>query len=145
MQLQGNASLLGVKLNLLDLIRPYQAELLRRRMDPSRIRRRMVRTGSEWERLAARLPDELQELLDRLANGNLGGTVNLEGIDRTANRLAVTALTTALFTGSARLWAQGVPPRTRSGMSIPGAAGTVAAGLVAVSVLRAARRSGGLG
>lgn len=143
-QLQGNAALLGVKLDLVDLIRPYQAELLGRRMDPRRLQRRMVRAGGEWERLIARLPDELEELLDRLAAGGLAGSVSVDGLDRTANRLAVTALTTALFTGSARLWAQGVPPRTRSGVSIPGAAGTVAAGLVAVSVLRAARRSGGL-
>jgi ubiquinone biosynthesis protein len=144
-QLQGNAALLGVRLDLVELIRPYQAEFLRRRMDPDTIRRRLMRAGGEWERLAARLPDELQDLLDRLSSGTISGTVTVDGLDRTANRLAVTALTTALFTGSVRLWTQGVPPRTRGGVSIPGAAGTAIAGLVAASVLRAARRNGGLG
>lgn len=143
-QLQGNAVLLGVRLDLVALIRPYQAELLERRLSPRRLARRALRAGSEWERLAARLPEELDAVLEQAAQGRLGGHLTVEGLDRTANRLAVTVLTTALFTGSVRLWAQGAAPRTRRGISIPGAVGTLTSGVVAASVLRAARRSGGL-
>lgn len=66
------------------------------------------------------------------------------GLDRNVNRLVYAALAAALFSGAARLWANGVAPKVR-GVSIPGAVGTLAAGAFAMRLLRASKRAGGIG
>ncbi len=144
MQLQGDLVLVGADLRLPDALDGYMQKIVRQRMSPKRLARHAQRTAKDWDRFLSQAPRELGAILESIRMGELDVPLRIDTLDRTVNRLVHGILAAALFSGSAQMWSRGTPPHTRRGVSIPGAVGTLASAAVAVRVLRASRRSGGL-
>jgi ubiquinone biosynthesis protein len=143
-QLQGNLSLAGAELRVQEAIEGYTDQLVKKRVSPERMLRRARRTGHDWDRLLQQAPRDIAAILEAVRSGDLDVPVRLDMLDRSVNRLVYGILAAALFSGASNLWARGTPPLTKRGMSIPGAAGTVASAVLAVRALHAIRRSGGV-
>ncbi|GMR03118.1 MAG: AarF/ABC1/UbiB kinase family protein [Acidimicrobiia bacterium] len=143
-QLQGLLSLTGYDISVVEVLQPHMAMIAAKRFAPKRMLRHAKRTAKDWEYLIDTLPRDVAAILEGVKAGRIEVPLNVEGLDRNVNRLVYAALAAALFTGSARLWASRVPPRIGD-MSLPGAVGTISAGLFAIRLLRSARRSGGIG
>jgi ubiquinone biosynthesis protein len=143
-QLQGDLELAGAGLRIPEAFDGYLNEIIRQRLSPERMLRRARRTAHGWERLAQQAPREISTILEAVRMGELDVPLRLDALDRSVNRLVYGILAAALFGGSSNLWARRTPPLTKGGMSIPGAAGTIASAAFALRLLRAARRSGGV-
>ncbi len=135
---------MGYDVSIGEVLRPYASMFASKRFAPKRMLRHARRTAKEWERLADTFPDDVSAILQGVRSGQIDVPLTIDGLDRNVNRLVYAALAAALFTGSARLWSTRVPPRVGD-MSIPGAIGTISAGLFAFRLLRSARRAGGIG
>jgi ubiquinone biosynthesis protein len=144
-QLQGDLALAGAELRIQDAVGDYLQDLIRQRLSPERMLRRAQRTAHDWDRLAQQAPRDITAILQAVRLGELDVPLRLDKLDRNVNRLVHGILAAALFSGASNLWARQAPPLTKRGTSIPGAVGTAAAALIAVRVLRASRRSGGVG
>lgn len=143
-QLQGLLAESGYDISVIEVLRPYTATIAAKRFAPKRMLRHAKRTAKDWERLVDTFPGDVAAILDGVKAGRIEVPLSVEGLDRNVNRVVYAVLAAALFTGSARLWATRVPPRIGD-TSIPGAIGTISAGVFAVRLLRSARRSGGIG
>jgi len=143
-ELQGMLSTTGYDVSISEVLQPYGSMIASKRFAPKRLLRHAKRTATEWEHLLDTLPGDVSSILQGIKSGRIDVPLTVDGLDRNVNRLVYAALAAALFTGSARLWSSRVPPRVRD-ISIPGAIGTVSAGMFAIRLLRSARRSGGIG
>jgi len=144
-QLQGDLSIAGAGLRIPEALHGYESLIIRRRVSPERLLRRARRSGHDWDRLVQQAPRDVSAILAAVRMGEMDVPLRLDSLDRNVNRVVYGLLAAALFSGSSNLWARRVPPLTRNGTSIPGAAGTLASAALAVRLLRAARRSGGVG
>ncbi len=143
-ELQGMLAETGYDVSIGEVLRPYASMIASKRFAPKRMLRHARRTAKEWEHLADTFPDDVSAILQGVRSGQIDVPLTIDGLDRNVNRLVYAALAAALFTGSARLWSTRVPPRVGD-MSIPGAIGTISAGVFAFRLLRSARRVGGIG
>ncbi len=115
---EGMARDLDPSLDPIDAIRPFALKLyLQRLSDPRYLTRDLVRTARGYVELAERLPRDLSRSLGDLARGELGVRVEVTGMERSirerarsANRLALAALVSALLIGSAWLVGHGEGP-----------------------------------
>jgi ubiquinone biosynthesis protein len=144
-QLQGDLAMAGAQLRIQDAVSDYLEELIRQRLSPERMARRARRTAHDWDRLLQQVPRDLTAILEAVRLGELDVPLRVDTLDRNVNRLVHGILAAALFSGASNLWARQAPPLTKRGTSIPGAVGTIASAVIAVRVLRASRRSGGVG
>jgi len=143
-ELQGMLAATGYDVSITEVLRPYGSMIASKRFAPKRLLRHAKRTATEWEHLLDTLPGDVSAILQGIKSGRIDVPLTVDGLDRNVNRLVYAALAAALFTGSARLWSSRVPPRVGD-ISVPGAIGTVSAGLFAFRLLRSARRAGGIG
>jgi ubiquinone biosynthesis protein len=143
-QLQGMLVQSGVDLRVIDVLAPYQSMIAAKKFAPDKLMRRARRRTRDWERLVDTLPGEATAILQGLRSGQVDVPLRVEHLDRNVNRLVQAIITAALFSGSARLWSARVPP-VAGDLSVPGAVGTVTATYLAARLLRASRRSGGIG
>ncbi len=144
--LEGTSKLLNPQFNLMDVIRPYQRVMLRRRLSPRRQLRKARSWFREMERLMQVLPRGIGEILRQVQSGNFDVHLDHRGLETSVNRLVLGMLTSALFLGSALLLSRDVPPVLPlwGGVSIPGAAGGIVSVALAVRLLRAINKSGHL-
>ena len=143
-ELQGMLAETGYDVSIGEVLRPYGSMIASKRFAPKRMLRHAKRTAREWEHLADTLPGDIAAILQGIRSGRIDVPLTVDGLDRNVNRLVYAALAAALFTGSARLWSTRVPPRVGD-ISVPGAIGTISAGIFAIRLLRSARRAGGIG
>ena len=143
-QLQGMLVETQVDITVTEVLSPYASQIAAKRFAPQRLVRNLQRSARDWENLLDTFPVEVAAILEGVRKGQIDLPLNVRGLDRNVNRLVYAALAAALFSGAARLWANGVAPKVR-GVSIPGAIGTVTAGAFAVRLLRASKRAGGIG
>jgi ubiquinone biosynthesis protein len=127
-----------------DLLQPYYVKAMKRRFSPEKLLHKLQRSYRDWERLIDVLPRELADVLHYLRNGNLDIHLEHRRLDAVVNRLVYGILSAALFLGSCQLWSQEIPPMIGE-ISIIGASGCIAALFLAFRLLRAIKRSGGLG
>ncbi len=143
-QLQGMLVETGVDITVTEVLSPYATQIAAKRFAPQRLARNVQRSARDWENLFDTFPVEVAAILEGVRKGQIDLPLNVRGLDRNVNRLVYAALAAALFSGSARLWANNVAPRVGN-VSVPGAVGTVAAGAFAFRLLRASKRAGGIG
>ncbi|MDJ0791967.1 MAG: AarF/UbiB family protein [Acidimicrobiia bacterium] len=143
-QLQGMLVETKVDITVTEVLSPYASQIAAKRFAPQRLARNIQRSARDWENLIDTFPVEVAAILEGVRKGQIDLPLNVRGLDRNVNRLVYAALSAALFSGSARLWANDVSPKV-GGISLPGAVGTIAAGAFAVRLLRASKRAGGIG
>jgi ubiquinone biosynthesis protein len=103
----------------------------------------MQRTWQDWDRLVQALPRDFSDIIRRVRKGTLDVHLDHRRLDAVINRLAHGMLTAAVLIGSAQILSSKVPP-TVFGVSIVGLLGILTGLALALALLRAIRRSGGL-
>jgi len=141
--LEGTSRNLSPQFSLAELLEPWQAKAMQRRLSPQRIFGRLQHAWSDWSRLGEALPRDLSDILTQIKRGRFDVHLEHRRLEQTVNRLVLGILSAALFMGSAQLWSREVPPLV-SGVSVPGAAGCGAAVLLGFRLLKAIRSTGNL-
>ena len=143
MQMEGTARQLNPSFSLMDALQDYRLDLLRQRVSPDRISRQMMRVYRDWSRLGKAVPREIAELLTLVRTGQLEVKVSHTGRDRQVNRGLLTLLIAATLLASGIILALAALP-LHHGASLIGVIGLVVAAILALVLLRAIWKSGGL-
>ena len=96
-----------------------------------------------WKRLITNMPRVLDGMLGDITQRNLLVQLQVGGLDKVVNRIVYGLVTTATILASAMLWSANVPPRLFD-VSVIGISGTVFGMLLAMRLLYAIHRSGGV-
>jgi ubiquinone biosynthesis protein len=141
--LEGSARLLSRDFSLIELLNPYVQKRLVHQLSPEHLLQQLRRSYRDWTRLLNALPRELTDILGRVRKGTFDVNLEHRRLDTVVNRVVYGILTASLFLGSTMMWSRQAPP-TIYGVSLFGAAGAVAAVVLAWRLLRAIKKEGGL-
>lgn len=141
--LEGTARNLSPEFNLAELLEPWQAKAIQRRLSPKRVFGRLQHAWNDWSRLGESLPRDLSDIITQIKRGRFDVHLEHRRLEQTVNRLVMGILTAALFMGSAMLWSRNVKP-TLWDVSIPGAVGCTAAAVLGLRLIKAIRGTGNL-
>ncbi len=130
--LEGTARSLDRSVSLMELLRPYCEDMVRRRASPRAQARRVIATTRDWIRLGERLPRILDDATRKLERGQVRVDLVHSGLEATVNRLISGILCAAMLLGGCVLWALKAPPVV---FGIP-LVGVAATGLALVHGLR---------
>jgi ubiquinone biosynthesis protein len=142
-ELEGTAQQLSPEFSLAEVLRPFYATMLRRRLSVRRILARLQHAYRDWERLVQSLPRDLGDVLKRVRDGTFSVHLDHHHIDPVINRLVLGIVTAALVLGSSLLWSMKAPPTIR-GISVFGGAGYLLALYLGFRLLRAIKKSGNI-
>ena len=138
--LEGTARELNPKFAITELLQPYQANIVRRRMAPDRLMKKARRNLTDWNRLVEMAPRDLADILSQVKRGKFEVHLEHRKLDSVVNRLVMGILSAALFVGSSFILSAKVPPLVQ-GVSIVGALGCTAAVFMGFLLVRAIQRS----
>lgn len=141
--LEGTSRLLSPRFNLIEVMQPYQRQMVYRRLSPARQVRRLRRFYGEVQRLMDVLPRGLIDILQQVQTGKFDVHLDHRGLEPSVNRLVVGMLSSALFVGSSMMLSQRVPPVVQN-ISILGAAGCAVSIALGLRLFRAINKSGHL-
>jgi ubiquinone biosynthesis protein len=136
--LDGSANELSPAFNLMEILDPFQRQMLRDRFRPKRWLGKWRRGFHELERVLGRAPRDIESLFRRLRSGRLEIKMDHRNLQAAVNRLVAGILTGALFLGSSLLWSRQIPPLL-FGASLPGVLGCSAAVAMGLMILLAIR------
>lgn len=142
-QLQGLLEESGSQLTLTELLKPFAIRLKKERMSPQLLLRTAARTAHRWERLLEVMPGDLTRMFEAGSEGQLRVPLDVSGIDRPVNRLAMALIGSAAILGSSTMMSRRVQP-VIGRISIPGAAAGVMSIIITRQIIRGVHRSGGL-
>ena len=141
--LEGTGRLLDPDFNLWELAQPYYRQIIERRYAPDKLLRTVTRTYRDWRRLLTNFPREVADLLQNISRGELQVRLQVGGLDQVVNRVVYGVIAAAIILASSLLWSTNVPPRLFD-VSIVGVLGVVFGIALALRLLYAIHRSGGL-
>lgn len=139
--LEGTARELSPKFDIIQILRPYQSKIIRRRMAPDRLLRKAKRNITDWNRLIEIAPRDLADILSQIKRGKFDVNLEHRKLDSVANRLVMGILSAALFVGSSLILSFKVPPIVQ-GVSVVGALGCTGAIFMGFLLAREIKRSG---
>ncbi len=141
--LEGTGRLLAPDFNLVELLEPYKKTSILKKLSPKRALLRLANTVGDWEELVRALPRQLGSLLRMFQRHELGVELSHRHLEPSVNRLVFGLMVSALFVGSAVMWAAKAPPLWRD-ISIFGAFGCAVSSLLGYYLFRAIQHSGRL-
>lgn len=141
--LEGTGRLLAPDFNLVELLEPYKKTSLLRKLSPRRALLRLANTVGDWEELVRALPRQLGALMRMFQRHELGVELSHRHLEPSVNRLVFGLMVSALFVGSAVMWAAKAPPLWRD-VSIFGAFGCAVSSMLGYYLFRAIQNSGRL-
>jgi len=133
--LEGTARQLSPSFNLMELVGPFQDQLVSERFKPKRWLAKLRRTHRDVDRLLSNGPKDLTTFLERLRSGQFEIKLEHRHLQAAVNRLVAGLLVAALFLGSTQLCGQSIPPLA-FGVSVPGVTGCVVALVMGTLLLR---------
>ena len=133
--LEGTARQLSPSFNPMELMEPFQDQMMRNRLKPQRWVAKWRRTYRDVDRLISNGPRDLANLLDRLRSAQFEIKLEHRHLQEAVNRLVAGLLIAALFLGSAQFCSQNIPPKA-DGVSIPGVVGCIVALIMGTRLLR---------
>jgi ubiquinone biosynthesis protein len=136
LQLQGLGRELDTEVRVTELLQPYMKHLLAERFDPRRLARHAGRTIRGWDRLAASLPGEIEEIVQQIRAGRLAIDFRVHDADGAVDNLVDGLVAAASVLGSAQLFSRRTGPNVGP-VSLPG---LVAAGVGVLTWQRLVRR-----
>ena len=141
--LEGTSRQLSPDFSIAELLEPYRAEMIKRRMSPQRMLRKLQSAQRDWTRLAQTFPGDIADLMERIRRGSFDVKLEHRRLDSIVNRLVLGILTAALFVGSASLLSNQVKPLLWD-TSVPGGIGALTAVILGFTLVRAIRHSGSI-
>ena len=142
--LEGTGRLLDPDFDLWELAQPYYRQIIERRFAPEKLLRAATHTYCDWRRLVTNFPRDVADLLEEIRQGDLQVRFQVGGLDKVVNRIVYGVVAAAaIILASAMLWSANVPPRIFD-ISLIGALGVFFGVLLALRLLYAINRSGGL-
>ena len=146
--LEGTSSNLNPDFSLVELLEPYQADAIRRRLSPKTMLKRAQKTYREWDRLIQATPRHLQSIMEQISRGEMDVNLQHRRLEPVIDELVNGILTAALFLGSAMLWSREASPLTPEfqfiflfkPISIPGLAGATISVMMGMRLLRRMRK-----
>ena len=136
LQLQGLGRELDTEVRVTELLQPYMKKLLAERFDPRRLARHAGRTIRGWDRLAASLPGDIEEIVQQIRAGRLAIDFRVHDADGAVDHLVDGLVAAASVLASAQLFSRRTGP-TVGPISMPG---LVAAGVGVLTWQRLVRR-----
>ena len=136
LQLQGLGRELNTEVRVTELLQPYMKKLLAERFDPRRLARHAGRTIRGWDRLAASLPGDIEEIVQQIRAGRLAIDFRVHDADGAVDHLVDGLVAAASVLASAQLFSRRTGP-TVGPISMPG---LVAAGVGVLTWQRLVRR-----
>ena len=136
LQLQGLGRELNTEVRVTELLQPYMKKLLAERFDPRRLARHAGRTIRGWDRLAASLPGDIEEIVQQIRAGRLAIDFRVHDADGAVDHLVDGLVAAASVLASAQLLSRRTGP-TVGPISMPG---LVAAGVGVLTWQRLVRR-----
>jgi ubiquinone biosynthesis protein len=136
LQLQGLGRELDTEVRVTELLQPYMKRLMAERFDPRRLARHAGRTFRGWDRLAASLPGDIEEILQQVRAGRLAIDFRVHDADGAVDNLVDGLVAAASVIGSSQLLSRRTGP-TLGPISVPGA---IAAGVGMLTWQRLVRR-----
>ncbi|UCG38978.1 MAG: hypothetical protein JSV00_01730, partial [bacterium] len=135
--------------SVMDAVRPFAEEMIKRRLEPARLARENIDLAREFWSVISRAPEDLGQIIRKIRTGRIKVDVGHLGLndflreqDRVSNRISFAIITGSVVVGSSILFSTGVGPML-FGMPAIGLLGyTLAAGLglwLLVDILRSGR------
>lgn len=135
-ELEGVGLSIDPDFDVVEVSRPYIQDLVDERTSPSRIAGELLESVFSYERLIRTLPGQIQQILDRVQQGDLRVGLHhrnldelVREIDRASTRLSTSLLVSAIVLASSILVLADVGPQF-NGMPAIGLAGFILAGFV---------------
>jgi ubiquinone biosynthesis protein len=136
LQLQGLGRELNTEVRVTELLQPYMKKLLAERFAPRRLARHAGRTIRGWDRLAASLPGDIEEIVQQIRAGRLAIDFRVHDADGAVDHLVDGLVAASSVLASAQLFSRRTGP-TVGPLSMPG---LVAAGVGVLTWQRLVRR-----
>ncbi len=136
LQLQGLGRELNTDVRVTELLQPHMKQLLAERFDPRRLARHAGRTIRGWDRLAASLPGDIEEIVRQIRAGRLAIDFRVHDANGAVDHLVDGLVASASVLASAQLFSRRTGPSVGP-ISLPG---LVAAGVGVLTWQRLVRR-----
>lgn len=141
--LEGTGRTLAPGFNLVELLEPYKKASVMEKLSPRRLLRRLLGAASEWDELVRTLPRQLNGVMRMVQRREMGIELSHRHLEPSVNRLVFGMMVSALFVGSALLWAFRAEPLLY-GVSAFGLLGCVVSAMLGYRLFRAIQHSGKL-
>jgi ubiquinone biosynthesis protein len=141
--LEGTARLLDPKFNLTGVLEQYRGQFTRRRLSPRRVLGRLASGIRDWEEVIGSLPRLMRDVMRFAREKKFAVQLQHQHLEPSVNRLVLGLLASALFVGSAFLWAQKAPPHLWD-VSVFGVIGCAVSAVMAARLFWAIQKSGKL-
>lgn len=141
--LEGTARILSPTFNLVEVLEPYRKQFVRRRLSPKLLMRRFLIAARDWDEVLQALPRLTRDLMTFARRQEFAVQLQHQHLEPSVNRLVFGMMTSALFVGSALLWASKAPP-TLGDVSVFGCIGCLVSGVLGFRLFRAIQKSGKL-
>ena len=141
--LEGTGRLLAPDFNLIELLEPYKKAGVLKKLSPKRAWRRLVGTLGDWDELVRAMPRQVGNVLRMLQRQEMAVQLSHRHLEPSVNRLVFGLMVSALFVGSAMMWAAKAPP-TWNDISLFGAFGCTVSAVLGYHLFRAIQHSGRL-
>ena len=142
--LEGTAREINPRFSLIEVMQPFQKEVIQRRLSPKRKIQKVRRVMLELEHLLEVLPGRMNKILAQVQKGQFDVQLKHRGLEPSVNRLVLGMLASALFLGSSMLLSLKVWPVLFDKISVLGALGCGLSFLLGLRLLRAIGKSGHL-
>jgi ubiquinone biosynthesis protein len=141
--LEGTGRRLSPQFNLVGLLEPHARRLILRKMSPRRMARRFLDGLRDWDEFVRGLPREVRGLLRQVQRHQIGVQLVHRHLEPSVNRLVFGLMVSALFLGSAVMWAAKAPPLLWD-TPVFGVFGCALAAVLGFHLFRAIQHSGKL-
>ncbi|WP_238537809.1 ABC1 kinase family protein [Zavarzinella formosa] len=141
--LEGTCQRLSPKFNIAELLVDFQKKAVLKRLSPKSFLKRSWIAAKDWEELIRSLPRQVRSLFRQARQQEIIVRLRHEHLEPSVNRLVFGMMTSALFVGSAMMWAYQAAPLVR-GVSLFGVLGCVTSGVLGFRLFRAIQHSGKL-
>ena len=143
LMLEGSSQRLDRHFSINESIEPYTHKMRVERLSPRKFSQKLGRSYLVWERLLTALPDDIENVVAKMRDGNFDVNLQHRHLDAVINRLVYGILSGAIFLGGSMILSSAVPPLI-GGVSVIGAVVIGIGSLLGYKLLRAIGSSGNL-
>lgn len=142
--LEGMGRTMHPQFNLVPLLEPYAREFTLRRYSPVRLWQTFSTTARDWNELLGMVPRQMRTMLKSMNRREWTIGLSHLHLEPSVNRLVFGLLTSAIFLGSAIMWAFKAPPLVFGEVSLFGVIGFAISTVLSWRLFRAINHSGRL-